>query len=342
MLNINAINTFELSKVPSRMNVHRSNFADQLSIMKADRLLQTTRQYNNWQKIRQNDPSRAVKIADLLLERHAFIEGSAPRDENGRTRFDHLTDRLKSEGIHLYKSHQFKNPIFLKSNALSMPGGHISDGVMKTPVTNVDPTVKNLRSRFENKDCLEFLAGILEESGIAYYGEKGMANTLVAKARNEGKNTNTYLTGEGITHALCKNPVTIHVKSNSSDSFEEIWNKIKPHMKKDAILSFSSQSFGHTGIIEKVADRLTFLNSSGIKGKPKTYKVLAEEPKHEIRTWIQRAQRQKAFLDITIGAIDSKLASQFDNPSLARRVAPDRNPSLLTSQIVAKDMYETG
>jgi len=113
-------------------------------------------------------------------------------------------------------------------------------------------------------------------------------------------------------------------------------------MKKDAILSFSSQSFGHTGIIEKVADRLTFLNSSGIKGKPKTYKVLAEEPKHEIRTWIQRAQRQKAFLDITIGAIDSKLASQFDNPSLARRVAPDRNPSLLTSQIVAKDMYETG
>ena len=322
MLSINAINTFELSKVPSRMNVHRSNFADQLSIMKADRLLQTTRQYNNWQKIRQNDPSRAVKIADLLLERHAFIEGSAPRDETGRTRFDHLTDRLKSEDIHLYKSHQFKNPIFSKPDTLSMPGGLISESVMKTPASNVDTTVKNLRTRFENKDCLEFLAGILEQNNIAYYGENGMANTLVAKARNEGKNTNTYLTGEGITHSLCKNPVTIHVQSNSSDSFEDVWDKVKPHIRKGTILSFSSRTFGHTGIIDSVANRPAFLNSSGVMGKPNTYKVLAEDPKKEIRTWFQRARRQKTFLDITAGTIDPNKALRFDDASLATRGTP--------------------
>jgi hypothetical protein len=331
MMKIAAITTAEILNPPSRVNAQDSSFSDKFSIMKADALLQTTRQHGTWLKIQQENPSKTIKIANLILERHTFIEGSSPRDESGRKHFDHMTDQLRAEGIHLYKSHEFKNPIFAKLDPLSPSGDIRSDGALQIDAARVDTTMQNINARFENKDCLEFLAGVLEEKGIAYYGEEGMAHTLVTKAKNEGKKINAYLTGEGITQSLCRKPVTIHVRNSSSDSFEAVWNKIEPHMKKGSILSFSSRSFGHTGIIDTIDNRLAFLNSSGIPGKPKTYQVLAEEPRHEIRTWLQRARRQNTFLDITIGGIDPMLANQFDNPSLAVHRAQPPGEHLMTS-----------
>ena len=179
--------------------------------------------------------------------------------------------------------------------------------------------VQNLRYCFRNKDCLEFLADLLEENGITYYGKNGVAEALIVKARSEGKNLNAYLTGEGITRKLSSNPVTVEIKKDGSDSFEDVWNRIIPHIQKGTILSFSSQSFGHTGIVDRVGNRWIYFNSSGIPSKPETYKVLAEDLKREIRSWFQRAKSQKTFLHITAGVIDPNLAKRFNNASFEKQ-----------------------
>ena len=329
IMNIDAIRSFESLKIPTPFNSSGSNFAEQLSVTKADKLLQTTRQYAKWRMIRQNDPSKVVKIARLILERHAFIEGGKPTDEMGRNQFDRLTDKLKSEGIHLYKSHQFKNPIFEVCKAEGMQNKPKPNPIDDASNTKDKTLIQNLRYCFRNKDCLEFLADLLEENGIIYYGKNGVADALIAKAQKEGKNLNTYLTGEGLTQKLSSNPVTVTIKKDGSDSFEDVWNRIIPHIQKGTIVSFSSQAFGHTGIVDRVGNRWLYFNSSGTPRKPETYKVLAEDLKHEIHSWFQRAKRQKTFLHITVGAIDPNLAARFNNASVEKQHLLSRDIDLL-------------
>lgn len=328
-MNINGINTFDYYKVPIRLNSPGSSFAEALSVNEADRLLQTTRQYARWRMIRQNDPANAVKIARLVLKRHAFIEGEKPTDETGRKQFDQLTDKLKSEDIHLYKSYQFKNPIFEICNAEGIKNKAGTKPIHDASNVKDNTMVQNLRHCFKNKDCLEFLADLLEENGINYYGKNGLADALIVKARNEGKNLNAYLTGEGLTQKLSSNPITVQIKKDGSDSFEDVWSQLIPHIRKGAILSFSSQSFGHTGIVDRMENSWIYFNSSGMPSKPETYKVLAEDLKSEIRSWFQRAKRQKTFLNITVGEIDSNLAAQFNNDSFEKQPPLDGNIDLL-------------
>jgi hypothetical protein len=240
-----------------------------------------------------------------------------------------LTDRLKSEGIYLFKSHQFKNPIF------DLPSAKIlSNASKENPINTVsnekdDTLVQNLRYRFRNQNCFEFLANLLEENGITYYGKNGVANALIVKARNEGKNLNAYLTGEGLTQKLSRDPVTVQIQKGDGNSFEDVWKRITPHLQKGAILSFSSQSFGHTGIVDRVDGRWVYFNSSGSMGKPGTYKVLAEDLQREIRSRLQRVKRQKTFLDITVGAIDPNLTARFNSASFEIQRPPGRNIDLL-------------
>ena len=298
---------------------------DRWAVSIAEELLKTTRQYVKWQTIKKHDAARASKIAHLVLERHTYLCGKAPTSEAGRIRFDHLTDQLKAENIHLYKSDQFESPVFKNNNFYSVSTEKVY--LKKTISTDDSHRVRHLRNRFRNKDCLEFVAGMLEENGIPYYGKNGVANKLITMARRENKSMNAYLTGEGITRLLSNKPVIVTVPDIHRDSFDNIWNQIKPHIKKGAILSFSSQHFGHTGIVDRMGDRWTYLNSSGIAGKPETYKVVAEDLKHEIRSWWMKAQRQHTFLNITVGNIDHDLAARFDGSSLLAKTyqRPDIN-----------------
>ena len=171
----------------------------------------------------------------------------------------------------------------------------------------------NIRHRFNNRDCYEFLAGILEENGIAYYGGNGVGSALIDQARSLGLTLNSFLTGEGITRLLCDKPVEINISRVTDASFDEIWNKIEPHLKKGAILSFSSQPFGHTGIIDQKNGQWVYINSSGVPYDRKTYRVIEENLKHEIRGRLQQANRQQTFLGITLGSVDRVLAAQFEN-----------------------------
>jgi len=295
----------------------RSGFNELFSVSLTDTLLKNTMQYEKWGAIRQNDPLRAGKIARLVLERHDYVAGKAPATEQGRKHFDHLTDQLKNEGIYLYNSHQFKTPIFKETIGDNTPVITDENKHSETLRPIESSKTLGLRHRFNNRDCYEFLAGILEENGISYFGVNGVGSTLIDQARSRGMNLNAFLTGEGITRVLCDNPVEINVSRVTDTSFDEIWNKIEPHLKKGAILSFSSQNIGHTGIIDREDGRWVFINSSGSPGNRKTYRVLEEDLKHEIHGRLQRASRQQTFLNLTLGSVNRVLTARFENPSLS-------------------------
>ncbi len=163
-----------------------------------------------------------------------------------------------------------------------------------------------------NKNCYEFIAGVLEENGIAYYGSKGIGGALLKKARSLGMNPNSFLTGEGITGLLCKNPVQFHLPQVTDKSHYEIWDKIEPYLKKGAILSFSSQFSGHTGIIGNDDGKWTYINSSGFGGSNMKYRVLNEDLKQELYKRLQQAKHEQTFLSITLGSVNRNLAAQFE------------------------------
>ena len=44
-------------------------FENSLTLAKAESLLKNTNQYGRWRRMRQNNPVRAIEVADLVLER---------------------------------------------------------------------------------------------------------------------------------------------------------------------------------------------------------------------------------------------------------------------------------
>ena len=304
MLPIHYTNNIDTFSAPQRLQPARTEFNEIFSVSLTDALLKNTMQYDKWEAIRQKDPLKADEIARMVLERHDYVAGKAIINEQGREHFDRLTAQLKDEGIYLYNSHQFKSPIFKETVTDNKHAA--TGGINRTETLQTTESLKTLdfRHRFSNKDCYEFLAGILEENGIAYYGSNGIGNALIDQARSRGLTPNSFLTGEGITRLLCDNPVKIHISRITDASFDEIWNKIEPHLKKGAILSFSSQPFGHTGIIDQKNGQWVYINSSGVPHDRKTYRVIEEDLKNEIRGRLKQADRQQTFLGITSGSVD--------------------------------------
>ena len=306
--NPKAIEARTVSQNPRSLDL---SLADEFAMAMAEELLRTTLQYPRWYEIRQSNAPKAYEIAKLVLERHAYMAGEAPASVEDRMRFNQITETLEREGIYLHKAHELDNSMF-QGTQLAAPETLLqAQGSINSLAATVSPLTLSLRKRFPNKDCLEFLAGVLEVNGIDYYGKRGVAGTLIHKARLRGESPNSYLTGEGVTSLLCNRPVTVHIEKVTRDSQAEIWDKIEPHLRRGAILSFSSQYFGHTGIVDRVNGRWVYINASNSEGKGNTYQVVEEDLKGEIGDWLRRAQTKNTFLSATLGTVDKDLATRF-------------------------------
>lgn len=322
MIPTHNIKMIDQTAAPQAMPAGRSGSDGLFSVTLTDNLLKNTMQYEKWKMIRQNDPVRAGNIARLVLERHDYVAGKAPVTEQDRNHFNFLTDRLRKEGINLYKSYQFNNPIFDEPAGDNKSVIKTGNGHHEFSLAIENSKAPESANLFKDRDCYEFLAGILEKNGISYYGINGVGSALIDQARSRGMSLNTFLTGEGITRLLCDNPVEVKVPGATDTSFDEIWGKIEPHLKKGAILSFSSQNNGHTGVIGHEEGRWVFINSSGSPGIRRTYRVIEEDLKNEIRDRLQRAKRQQTFLDITLGSVNRALTERFENPVLSGGSVP--------------------
>ncbi len=179
-------------------------------------------------------------------------------------------------------------------------------------------SVKNYLGRsYGEIDCYELLVKGLQKIGIRYRGKGGLQEQLLFKAKSEGRPLNAYLTGEGIIEAsgskiYARTMTNIrHPHAQAQQSLREL----QPFLAEGHILSFSTPSRGHTGIVSQRKGLWTFINSGrqdNPVGPRRASKGVGEEIlTAEIKTWFKRAAEKKEPLQITLGRLSEARLAAF-------------------------------
>lgn len=187
------------------------------------------------------------------------------------------------------------------------------DSVSKNLVDAVKPY---LGKKYEEIDCYELIIKGLKKMGVKYQGSGGLGHELIKMAIENNLPINAYFNGEGIIKASGS---TVFQKSilkvkNPEQQAKEIVEALLPKLEKGQILSFSTPTKGHTGIISKKDDMWTYINSGDIDnsvGKPQGKKGVAEENlTQEILNWFKMAGNRNEDLKISVGKLnEEKLAA---------------------------------
>ena len=166
-------------------------------------------------------------------------------------------------------------------------------------------------------DCYELVVNGIKSLGYQYHGQAGIKSSLMERALHDRLPVNAYLTGEGLMEKTGKTIV--------SKSFENIGDpaqaamtfvrEIQPLLRQGRILSFSTPTKGHTGVISKAENQWTFINSGIMDnsvGKSVNANAVGEEfLTDELENWFALAKKQKEPLRITIGTLDQKKLAMF-------------------------------
>lgn len=262
-----------LTKAERRVAGQRRDFALHL----AEQIIRGANHYAPWRSMKETDGDSSLRIARHPAERQRLQNTRVP-------------------------------------NSLSLRGRPHPVEKASGPVPSAEPgsTSKAGRpERYSHLDCFEFVAAVLEENGIRYYGKDGVGNALIQKAKTEHKPSNHFLTGEGLTRLLSSDTVSVNVKG---ESVQQAWEFLEPRLKEGAILTFSSRRAGHTGIVGVRDGRWVFVNSSGKLGNRRSYRVKEEDLGEEIRSRLAEAKREKSSLSITLGQVDRDLAAAYRRP----------------------------
>jgi hypothetical protein len=174
---------------------------------------------------------------------------------------------------------------------------------------------------YNEVDCYELVVEGMEKMGVKYRGAGGLAEQLVAKAVDSGLPENTFLSGEGLIEAAGTQIYAKRAGNNQgiATQTEQIINEMKPLLKRGAILSFSTPTRGHTGVISRKNEYWTFINSGKMDhtvGSHHPAKGVGEEIlEDEIKNWLLRAARRNESLEITLGELDEKKLAAFLKPA---------------------------
>jgi hypothetical protein len=210
--------------------------------------------------------------------------------------------------------------------------------VRTKPISKVDSFSEKLvnavkpymGATYEELDCFELLVQGLEKLGIRYGGRGGLGEHLVKTAVGKGLPWNAYLNGEGLIQTSGSQ---IYSKSISrirdiETQARHLFTELEPLLEKGFILSFSTPTRGHTGIISQSERLWTFINSGDMDhrvGSQSASKGVGEESlTEEIRNWVRLAADRKEPLLVTLGRlVEEKLRSvmipgrQAANPPLS-------------------------
>ncbi len=195
-----------------------------------------------------------------------------------------------------------------------------SINIANTPSTtspNLTEAVQSFLGKpYEEIDCYSLLVSGLKKMGIPYGGKNGLFNKLTQMAEQKGLPSNAYLNGEGIIEAAGKQ---LHSQSymsinNWSKAANDLYQTIQPLLQKGQILSFSTPTRGHTGIISQFDNQWTFINSGNMDNHinhPSSPKEVGEEHLiQEIKNWFKLAKKNDESLIVTLGKLDdAKLLS---------------------------------
>lgn len=196
------------------------------------------------------------------------------------------------------------------------------------PETKINPQISSavksyMGKDYKSMDCFELLVNGLKNMGVQYYGKGGLREKLIGMANSEGKSRYSYLNGEGIIKASGSevfNKSIVGIHKNHKKQAEKIYKEIEPYLSKDQILSFSTNSSGHTGIISKNRDSWTYINSghldNSINSETKIKGVGEETLKNEFYNWFKRAYNKKEGLTISLGRLNQMKLAVYGGSSI--------------------------
>ena len=208
-----------------------------------------------------------------------------------------------------------------------------SDGTERSPSPLPNPVTKSsngldqavgafIGTPYSRMNCYELLVEGLESMGVQYGGKDGLSRHLMDQASREGRSSYSLHSGEGLSQAIGSDVFMEsipQVKSANSQA-RAVMSKMTDVLQEGQILSFSTPTRGHTGVISKKAGEWTFINSGvmdhNLAGKNGGRAVGEEDLGEEIKNWFQRAQKEGKGLTITLGAVDTAKLAQFQQPAL--------------------------
>jgi len=214
----------------------------------------------------------------------------------------------------VYKSKQtpYKSPAIYKQEFINL---HQSQSASAKSDIQTKPALHNAVREFMGEDyskidCYELVVNGLKNMGVKYDGKGGLGRHLIDKAIDEGLSKNHYLTGEGLLEATGQsvyNKSVLSVKNPESQA-QSAMQEMEKVLKEGQILSFSTRTRGHTGVISKRDGVWTFINSgymdNNIAGENGRKQVGEEILSKELENWFKLAGNKKDGLQITLGDID--------------------------------------
>ena len=158
--------------------------------------------------------------------------------------------------------------------------------------------------------------------GFRYHGTGGIKDRLIRWAETTGRKSNTYLTGEGLLQATGNiyYSKTLKPTGNPKELAAQIYEDMTRRLNKGHILSFSTRTRGHTGVISRTDGRWTFINSGkmdhNLSESQRSMEVGEEDLRAEIENWLKRASRRNESLQIAVGRLDGRKLAAYMNPGV--------------------------
>jgi len=162
---------------------------------------------------------------------------------------------------------------------------------------------------YKEINCFELVVQGLEGVGVRYYGRDGLGERLVKMATEKGLSSNHYLSGEGLIETSGSQIYSKSVSRiwNSKPEALKVYQEVEPLLHEGLILSFSTPTRGHTGIISQREHNWTYINSGYMDHRidGRASKGVGEEfLSAEIRNWFRLAANRRESLQITVGRLD--------------------------------------
>jgi hypothetical protein len=199
--------------------------------------------------------------------------------------------------------------------------------VLKIHNVSLDAAVRPfIGTSYTKINCYGLIVRGLINQGVQYHGYGGLREKLENLAKRNGLPNNAYLNGEGLvekagTQIFSKSVFNI---SNAHEKSNVIYSGLTQYLQEGLILSFSTPTRGHTGIVSKQEDDWTYINS-GVIDNPifpgeVSERVGEEFLKAEIANWFVIAASRMEPLMVTLGRIDVNQLQDLDGPNEKNKI----------------------
>lgn len=199
--------------------------------------------------------------------------------------------------------------------------------ILKIDNVSLDAAVRPFIGTSHTKiNCYGLIVRGLINQGVQYHGYGGLREKLENLAKRNGLPNNAYLNGEGLvekagTQIFSKSMFSV---SNAQEKSDVIYSELTKYLQEGLILSFSTPTRGHTGIVSKQEDDWTYINS-GVIDNPifpgeVSERVGEEFLKAEIANWFVIAARRMESLMVTLGRIDVNQLQDLDGPKEKNKI----------------------